>query len=144
MGFGLPAAIGAQVGKPDKRVINIAGDGSIRMNIKSLETAAIYNIPVITILLNNNTLGMVRQWQTMLYNKRYSQTDLNPNLDFVKLAEVYGVEAYRVVSEDEFDDAIKKALSADRPVLIECMIDKDEKVLPFIPAGGSVEDTIEE
>ncbi|SHF30281.1 acetolactate synthase, large subunit [Caldanaerobius fijiensis DSM 17918] len=144
MGFGLPAAIGAQVGKPDKRVINIAGDGSIRMNIKSLETAAIYNIPVITVILNNNTLGMVRQWQTLLYNKRYSHTDLNPNLDFVKLSEVYGVSACRVTNEEEFNDAIKKALGENKPALIECMIDKDEKVLPFIPAGGSVEDTIEE
>ncbi|WP_026487029.1 biosynthetic-type acetolactate synthase large subunit [Caldanaerobius polysaccharolyticus] len=144
MGFGLPAAIGAKIGRPDKKVINIAGDGSIRMNIKSLETAALYHVPVITVILNNNVLGMVRQWQTILYKKRYSQTDLNPSLDFVKLSQAYGVDALRVTTPEEFDEAMKKALAEDKPLVIECMIDKDEKVLPFIPAGGSVEDTIEE
>jgi len=110
MGFGLPAAIGAKIGRPDKKVINIAGDGSIRMNIKSLETAALYHVPVITVILNNNVLGMVRQWQTILYKKRYSQTDLNPSLDFVKLSQAYGVDALRVTTPEEFDEAMKKPL----------------------------------
>lgn len=144
MGFGLPAAMGAQIAAPDKKVINIAGDGSIRMNIKALETAVLYDIPVITVILNNNTLGMVRQWQTLLYNKRYSYTDLSPDLDFVKLSEAYGVEAVRAATEQEFNEAISYALNLNKPYVIECMIDKDEKVLPFIPAGGSVEDTIED
>ena len=142
MGFGLPAAIGAQVGKPDKRVVNIAGDGSLRMNIHALETAAVYNIPVITVLLNNRTLGMVRQWQNLLYNKRFSQTDLNANLNFANLANDFGVEGIRVTTKEEFEKAFKKAYSQKRPFMIECIIDKDEMVLPFIPAGGTVENTI--
>lgn len=142
MGFGLPAAIGAQVGNPKKRVVNIAGDGSIRMNIHAFETAAIYNIPVITIILNNQTLGMVRQWQKLLFNKRYSETDLNPNLDFSKVAEALGVAAKRISTKEEFEGAFAEAITYNRPYVLECMIDKDEMVLPFIPAGGTVEDTI--
>ncbi|HHW57533.1 MAG TPA: biosynthetic-type acetolactate synthase large subunit [Clostridia bacterium] len=142
MGFGLPASIGAQVGKPDKRVVNIAGDGSLRMNIHALETAAVYNIPVITVLLNNQTLGMVRQWQNLLYEKRFSQTDLNANLNFAKLASDFGVEGIRVTTKEDFEEALKKAYSEDRPFMIECIIDKNEMVLPFIPAGGTVENTI--
>ncbi|MDI6605108.1 MAG: biosynthetic-type acetolactate synthase large subunit [Thermoanaerobacteraceae bacterium] len=143
MGFGLPAALGAQVGRPDKRVINIAGDGSIRMNIHAFETAAIYNIPVITIILNNQALGMVRQWQNLLYDKRFSHTDLNANLNFTKIAEAFGVEAERINTKEQFENAFKKAISLNKPYVIECMIDKDEMVLPFIPAGGTVENTIE-
>lgn len=142
MGFGLPAAIGSQVGRPDRRVVNIAGDGSIRMNIHALETAAIYNIPVITVLLNNQTLGMVRQWQNLLYNKRFSETDLNANLNFANLANAFGVEGIRVKTKEEFEGAFKKAYGEKRPFVIECIIDKDEMVLPFIPAGGTVENTI--
>lgn len=142
MGFGLPASIGAQVGRPDKRVVNIAGDGSLRMNIHSLETASVYNIPVITVLLNNQSLGMVRQWQHLFNQKRFSQTDLNPNLEFAKLATDFGVEGIKVRTKDDFEAAFKKAYSENRPFMIECIIDKDEMVLPFIPAGGTVEDTI--
>ncbi|AEM77536.1 biosynthetic-type acetolactate synthase large subunit [Thermoanaerobacter wiegelii] len=142
MGFGLPAAIGAQVGRPDKRVVNIAGDGSLRMNIHALETAAVYNIPVITVLLNNQTLGMVRQWQNLLYDKRFSHTDLNANLNFAKLASDFGVEGIRATTKEEFEKAFKKAYGEKRPFMIECIIDKDEMVLPFIPAGGTVENTI--
>jgi acetolactate synthase, large subunit, biosynthetic type len=143
MGFGLPAAIGAQVGRNDKRVVNIAGDGSIRMNIHALETMAIYNIPVITIILNNQTLGMVRQWQNLLFNKRYSQTDLNPNLDFSKVAEAFGVSGRRIHTKEEFEGSLKEALSNNKPYVLECMIDKDEMVLPFIPAGGTIEEMID-
>lgn len=143
MGFGLPASIGAQVGRNDKRVVNIAGDGSIRMNIHALETMAIYNIPVITIILNNQTLGMVRQWQNLLFNKRYSQTDLNPNLDFSKVAEAFGVSGRRIYTKEEFEESFKEALSNNKPYVLECMIDKDEMVLPFIPAGGTIEEMID-
>ncbi|TCW35288.1 acetolactate synthase large subunit [Thermohydrogenium kirishiense] len=143
MGFGLPAAIGAQVGRNDKRVVNIAGDGSIRMNIHAFETMAIYNIPVITIILNNQTLGMVRQWQNLLFNKRYSQTDLNPNLDFSKVAEAFGISGKRIYTKEEFKESFKEALSHNKPYVLECMIDKDEMVLPFIPAGGTIEEMID-
>ncbi|MBP2072133.1 biosynthetic-type acetolactate synthase large subunit [Thermoanaerobacterium butyriciformans] len=143
MGFGLPASIGAQVGRNDKRVVNIAGDGSIRMNIHALETMAIYNIPVITIILNNQTLGMVRQWQNLLFNKRYSQTDLNPNLDFSKVAEAFGISGRRIYTKEEFEESLKEALSNNKPYVLECMIDKDEMVLPFIPAGGTIEEMID-
>ncbi|MGF7397904.1 biosynthetic-type acetolactate synthase large subunit [Thermoanaerobacterium thermosaccharolyticum] len=143
MGFGLPASIGAQVGRNDKRVVNIAGDGSIRMNIHAFETMAIYNIPVITIILNNQTLGMVRQWQNLLFNKRYSQTDLNPNLDFSKVAEAFGISGKRIYTKEEFKESFKEALSNNKPYVLECMIDKDEMVLPFIPAGGTIEEMID-
>ncbi|AGB17773.1 biosynthetic-type acetolactate synthase large subunit [Thermoanaerobacterium thermosaccharolyticum] len=143
MGFGLPAAIGAQVGRNDKRVVNIAGDGSIRMNIHAFETMAIYNIPVITIILNNQTLGMVRQWQNLLFNKRYSQTDLNPNLDFSKVAEAFGISGKRIYTKEKFEESFKEALSNNKPCVLECMIDKDEMVLPFIPAGGTIEEMID-
>ncbi|WP_434640221.1 biosynthetic-type acetolactate synthase large subunit [Thermoanaerobacterium thermosaccharolyticum] len=143
MGFGLPAAIGAQVGRNDKRVVNIAGDGSIRMNIHAFETMAIYNIPVITIILNNQTLGMVRQWQNLLFNKRYSQTDLNPNLDFSKVAEAFGISGKRIYTKEKFEESFKEALSNNKPYVLECMIDKDEMVLPFIPAGGTIEEMID-
>jgi len=142
MGFGLPASIGAQVGRPDKRVVNIAGDGSLRMNIHALETAAFYNIPVIIVLLNNQALGMVRQWQYLFNEKRFSQTDLNPHLNFAKIANDFGVEGIRVTTKEDFEKAFKKAYSEKKPFMIECIIDKDEMVLPFIPAGGTVEDTI--
>lgn len=142
MGFGLPASIGAQVGRPDKRVVNIAGDGSLRMNIHALETAAFYNIPVIIVLLNNQALGMVRQWQYLFNEKRFSQTDLNPHLNFAKIASDFGVEGIRVTTKEDFEKAFKKAYSEKKPFMIECIIDKDEMVLPFIPPGGTVEDTI--
>ncbi len=143
MGFGLPASIGAQVGRDDKRVVNIAGDGSIRMNIHALETMSVYNIPVITIILNNQTLGMVRQWQNLLYDKRFSQTDLNPNLNFSKVAEAFGVAGRRIYTKEEFTDAFSEALSNNKPYVLECIIDKDEMVLPFIPAGGTIEEMID-
>jgi len=143
MGFGLPASIGAQVGRDDKRVVNIAGDGSIRMNIHALETMSVYNIPVITIILNNQTLGMVRQWQNLLYDKRFSQTDLNPNLNFSKVAEAFGVTGKRIYTKEEFTDAFSEALSNNKPYVLECIIDKDEMVLPFIPAGGTIEEMID-
>ncbi|ERM91268.1 biosynthetic-type acetolactate synthase large subunit [Caldanaerobacter subterraneus] len=142
MGFGLPASIGAQVGRPDKRVVNIAGDGSLRMNIHALETVAFYNIPVIIVLLNNQALGMVRQWQYLFNEKRFSQTDLNPHLNFAKIATDFGVEGIRVTTKEDFEKAFKKAYSEKKPFMIECIIDKDEMVLPFIPAGGTVENTI--
>ncbi|MDI3311620.1 MAG: thiamine pyrophosphate-dependent enzyme, partial [Thermoanaerobacterium sp.] len=115
----------------------------IRMNIHALETMAVYDIPVITIILNNQTLGMVRQWQNLLYNKRFSQTDLNPNLNFSKVAEAFGVSGRRIYTKEEFTDAFSEALSNNKPYVLECIIDKDEMVLPFIPAGGTIEEMID-
>jgi acetolactate synthase-1/2/3 large subunit len=139
MGYGLGAAIGAKVGNPDKTVINIAGDGCFRMNMNEIATAARYNIPVIEVVINNHVLGMVRQWQTLFYGKRYSQTILNDSVDFVKLAEALGAEGIRVTKKEELAPAIEKALSLGKPVVIDCIIDSDDKVFPMVPAGKSIE-----
>ena len=135
MGYGLGAAIGAQVGRPEKKVINIAGDGCFRMNMNELATAGRYNIPVIEVVLNNHVLGMVRQWQTLFYGQRYSATTLNDNVDFVKVAEALGATGIRVTTLEELRPAIEKALAANGPVLLDCQIDSDDKVFPMIPAG---------
>jgi acetolactate synthase-1/2/3 large subunit len=139
MGYGLGAAIGAKVGNPDKTVINIAGDGCFRMNMNEIATAARYNIPVIEIVINNHVLGMVRQWQTLFYGKRYSQTILDDSVDFVKLAEALGAEGIRVTRKEELAPAIEKAISLGRPVVIDCIIDSDDKVFPMVPAGKPIE-----
>lgn len=138
MGYGLGAAIGAKVGCPEKTVLNIAGDGCFRMNMNEIATAARYNIPVIEVVINNHVLGMVRQWQTLFYGKRYSQTVLNDNVDFVKVAEALGAEGIRVTKKEELAPAIERAISLGRPVVIDCVIDCDDKVFPMVPAGAPI------
>ena len=143
MGYGLGACIGAQVGQPDKICINIAGDGCFRMNMQELATASRYNIPIIQVVINNHVLGMVRQWQTLFYGKRYSQTVLNDKVDFCKVAEGLGCEAIRVTKKEEVGSAIEKAISLKGPVLIECMIPEDDKVFPMVPAGAPISEVFD-
>lgn len=142
MGFGYGAAIGAKVAMPDRTVIHITGDGSFYMNLNEVSTAVEHNLPIITIILNNSTLGMVRQWQTVFYEKRYSSTDINKRMDYVKVAEGFGAKGFHCETLSEFEDAFEAALKEKVPVWIECIIDRDLKVLPMIPAGGTVEDII--
>ena len=144
MGYGLGAAIGAKVGCPEKTVINIAGDGCFRMNMNEIATAARYNIPVIEVVINNHVLGMVRQWQTLFYGKRYSNTILNDNVDFVKLAEAMGAVGIRVTKKEEFEPTLRKAMELGRPVVIDCIIDKDDKVFPMVPAGAAIEEVFDQ
>lgn len=138
MGYGLGACIGAQLGQPDKLCINIAGDGCFRMNMNELATASRYNIPIIQVVINNHVLGMVRQWQTLFYGKRYSQTVLSDKVDFCKVAEGLGCEAIRVTTKEEVQPAIEKAIALKAPVLIECIIPEDDKVFPMVPAGAPI------
>jgi len=138
MGFGFPAAMGVKRAKPDSISINITGDGSILMNIQELMTAVEYKLPVINIILNNNYLGMVRQWQTLFYDKRHSGTDLSAQPDFIKLAEAFGGVGYRVTTEAEFDAAIQDAVAKNVVALIDVVVDREENVLPMVPAGGSL------
>ncbi len=139
MGYGLGACIGAKMGRPDKHVINIAGDGCFRMNMNELATASRYNIPIIQIVINNHVLGMVRQWQTLFYGHRYSNTVLNDKMDFVKVSEGMGVKSYKAASKDEFKAAFDEALTLNEPVMIECVIDNDDKVWPMVAPGDSIE-----
>jgi len=143
MGYGLGACIGAQVGQPDKICINIAGDGCFRMNMNELATASRYNIPIIQVVINNHVLGMVRQWQTLFYGKRYSQTVLNDKVDFCKVAEALGCAAIRVTGKEEVAPAIEKAISMKCPVLIECVIPEDDKVFPMVPAGAPISEVFD-
>ena len=138
MGYGLGASIGAQVGMPDKQVINIAGDGCFRMNMNEIATAVRYQLPLIQVVFNNHVLGMVRQWQTLFYGGRYSNTILEDKTDFVKLAEAMGAKGIRVTKKEEVEDALKEALAAKEPVVIECVIDKDEKVWPMVAPGKAI------
>lgn len=138
MGFGFPAAMGVKRAQPEKISINITGDGSILMNIQELMTAVIYKLPVINIILNNNYLGMVRQWQTLFYDDRKSQTVLDQQPDFVKVAEAFGGIGYRVTTKEEYDAAIKDAVEKNIVAFIEVIIDREEIVLPMVPAGGSL------
>ncbi len=138
MGYGLGACIGAQIGRPDKQVINIAGDGCFRMNMNELATASRYNVPIIQVVINNHVLGMVRQWQTLFYDKRYSQTVLDAKVDYCKVAEALGCSAIRVTTKEEVAPAIEKALASNGPVLVECMIPEDDKVFPMVPAGAPI------
>ena len=140
----LGASLGAQVGCPDKRVINIAGDGCFRMNMNELATASRYNIPIIEVIINNQVLGMVRQWQTLFYGKRYSQTVLNDKVDYIKLSEALGVKAIRVTKKEEVEGAIKEALSTKGPVVIEVVIESDDKVFPMVAPGKNLEDCFDE
>ena len=143
MGYGLGACIGAQVGQPDKICINIAGDGCFRMNMQELATASRYNIPIVQVVINNHVLGMVRQWQTLFYGKRYSQTVLNDSVDFCKVAEGLGCAAIRVTKKEEVKDAIEKAIAMKAPVLVECIIPEDDKVFPMVPAGAPIADVFD-
>ncbi len=138
MGYGLGASIGAKIARPDKKVINIAGDGCFRMNMNEIATAVRYNVPIVQVVINNHVLGMVRQWQTLFYGQRYSNTILNDAVDFVKLAEAMGAKAYRITSKDEVDAVLAEALNQDVPVVIECQIAEDDKVFPMVAPGGAI------
>ena len=149
MGYGLGASIGAKMacgdmGHPDTPVFNIAGDGCFRMNMNEIATATRYNIPIIQVVINNHVLGMVRQWQTLFYGKRYSQTILNDGVDFVKVAEALGAEGIRVTKKEEVAPAVEKAIALGKPVVIDCVIDCDDKVFPMVPAGAPIEDTFDQ
>ena len=143
MGYGLGACIGAKVGKPDKICVNIAGDGCFRMNMNELATASRYNIPIIQVIINNHVLGMVRQWQTLFYEKRYSQTVLTDKVDFVKVSEGLGCEAIRVTKKEEVAPAFERAIALNKPVVIECIIEEDDKVFPMVPAGAAISDAFD-
>ena len=142
MGYGYGAAIGAQVGCPDKRVIHFTGDGSFHMNLNECCTAVREKLPVITIIMNNQVLGMVYQWQTAFYGSRYSSTDPGRATNFPKLAEAFGAKGYSASTPQEFEEVFKKALQENGPVWIDCAIAKNERVLPMIPSGGTIEDMI--
>ncbi len=144
MGYGLGAAIGAKVGCPDKVVVNIAGDGCFRMNMNEIATAARNHIPVIQVVINNHVLGMVRQWQTLFYEGRYSNTILEDGVDFVKLAEAMGASGIRVTKKEEVAPALEKAIALGGPVVIDCIIDKDDKVFPMVPAGAAIEEVFDQ
>lgn len=139
MGYGLGASLGAKLARPDETVVNIAGDGCFRMNMNEIATAARYNIPIIQIVINNHVLGMVRQWQTLFYDKRYSNTVLKDSVDFVKLSEAMGAEAYRATTIEEFENAFQKAQKSDGPVVIDCIINEDDKVWPMVAPGKAIE-----
>ena len=144
MGYGLGAAIGAKLGRKDKTVINIAGDGCFRMNMNELATATRYNIPVIEVIMNNHVLGMVRQWQDLFYGKRYSHTVLNDQVDFVKLAEAMGAKGYRVEKMEDFETVFKEAVELNIPVLIDCQIACDDKVYPMVSPGAPISDAFDD
>ncbi len=143
MGYGLGAAIGAKMGCKDRTVINIAGDGCFRMNMNEVATATRYNIPVIEIIFNNHVLGMVRQWQDLFYGKRYSATVLDDQVDFVKVAEGMGAKAYRVTTIDEFENAFKEAVSLNIPCVIDCIIDREDKVFPMVSPGAAISEAFD-
>ena len=138
MGYGLGAAIGAKTANPDKTVINIAGDGCFRMNMNEIATAVRQKLPLREVVVNNHVLGMVRQWQDLFYEERYSATVLRDNVDFVKLAEAMGATGIRVTTSEEFDAALEQALAADGPVVLDCIIDSDDKVWPMVAPGAAI------
>lgn len=149
MGYGLGAALGAKLGcwdmgEPDRVVVNIAGDGCFRMNMNEIATATRYNIPVIQVVINNHVLGMVRQWQTLFYGKRYSHTVLNDSVDFVKLAEAMGAKAYRVDRMEEFRTVFQEALELGAPVVIDCQVNCDDKVFPMVSPGAPIQDAFDD
>ena len=144
MGYGLGASLGAKVGRPEKTVVNIAGDGCFRMNMNEIATATRHNIPVIQVVINNHVLGMVRQWQNLFYEQRYSATVLNDAVDFVKLAEAMGAEGVRASTREEFKEAFAKALKSGHPVVIDCQIDSDDKVWPMVAPGAPISEAFDE
>lgn len=143
MGFGLGAAMGAKMGRPDKTVINIAGDGCFRMNMNEIATLSRYQIPVVEVVINNHVLGMVRQWQTLFYGQRYSYTILDDATDFVKVAEAMGAKGIRVTKKEDIKAAIEEAIACGGPVVIDCQIDRDEKVFPMVAAGAAIEEVFD-
>ena len=143
MGYGLGACIGAKLGRPDKTVINIAGDGCFRMNMQELATASRYNIPIIEVVINNQVLGMVRQWQTLFYGHRYSQTILNDAVDYCKVAEALGCKAFKVETKEDAATAIQAALECKQPALIEVVIHEDDKVFPMVSPGAPISDVFD-
>ena len=144
MGYGLGAAIGAKMGRPDKIVVNIGGDGCFRMNMNEIATAVRCGKPLIQIVMNNHVLGMVRQWQTLFYGQRYSHTVLNDAVDFVKIAEGMGAKAIRITKMEEVEPVLKEALNSDGPVVLDCWIDQDLSVFPMVPAGANLDDVFDE
>lgn len=144
MGYGLGASIGVKYGKPDQYVFNIAGDGCFRMNMNELATASRYNVPIIEVILNNHVLGMVRQWQTLFYGKRYSATVLDDKVDFCKTAEGLGCKAIRVTKKEEVAPAILEAMDSQGPVVIECVIEEDDKVFPMVAPGAPIDDVFDQ
>lgn len=144
MGYSMGAAMGAQMGCPQKQVIMFTGDGGFHMNLSELATMASYGIPVKMFVMNNKVLGMVRQWQKLFYGNRFSDTDPHRKTDFVKVAEAFGVKGMRINTNDEIDSVVKEALEYQGPVLVDCRISPDSNVLPMIPPGGAHTDIIEE
>ncbi len=144
MGYGLGASLGAKTGCPDKTVVNIAGDGCFRMNMNEVATAARHNIPVIQVVINNHVLGMVRQWQDLFYDERYSATVLRDAVDFVKLAEAMGAEGIRAESQEQFREGFARALELNKPVVIDCQIDSDDKVWPMVAPGAAISEVFDE
>lgn len=144
MGYGLGASLGAKMGCKDKKVFNIAGDGCFRMNMNEIATATRYNIPIIQVVVNNHVLGMVRQWQTLFYGKRYSHTVLNDQVDFVKLAEAMGAKTYLVTRKEDLKPVLEEAMGLDIPVVIECQIQCDDKVFPMVSPGAPIQDVFDD
>ena len=144
MGYGLGAAMGAKIAKPEKTVINVAGDGCFRMNLNELATASRYNIPIVEVVINNHVLGMVRQWQTLFYGGRYSATVLDDKVDFVKVAEGLGCKAIRITKKEEVGPALEEAVAYGGPVVLDCQIDQDDKVFPMVPAGAAIDEVFDE
>lgn len=143
MGYGVGASIGAKMGRRDKVVINIAGDGCFRMNMNEIMTATRYNIPIIQIVLNNHVLGMVRQWQTLFYGKRYSATVLDDGVDFAKIAEGMGAKAYTITKKEDFEPALREAISLNIPVVMDVQIDNDDKVFPMVAPGAGIQEAFD-
>lgn len=139
MGFGIPAAIGAQFGKPDHLVINISGDGSFQMNIQELTTIRTHNLPIKTVLMNNGYLGMVRQWQELFFDKRYAMTPLDDNPDFVRVAEAFGIKAMAIEKRGQVEKGIAAMLEHDGPFLLDVRVDREENVFPMVPAGAAID-----
>ncbi len=144
MGYGLGASLGVKVANKDKVVVNIAGDGCFRMNMNEIATAARYNIPIIQLVVNNHVLGMVRQWQTLFYGKRYSNTTLNDSVDFVKLAEAMGAKGYRITKMEEVESVLKEAIELNIPVVIDCQIGSDDKVFPMVAPNAPISEAFSE
>lgn len=144
MGYGLGASMGAKIARPEKTVINIAGDGCFRMNLNELATASRYNIPIVEVVINNHVLGMVRQWQTLFYGGRYSATVLDDKVDFVKVAEGLGCKAVRITKKEEVGPALEEAIAYGGPVVLDCQIDCDDKVFPMVPAGAAIDEVFDE
>jgi len=144
MGFGLPAAMGAKVGCPDQIVFDVAGDGSFQMNSQELATLVLNDIPVISVILNNGYLGMVRQWQDLFYDRKYSHTNIENSVNFVKLAEAYGALGILVEKKSELKEAVQTAIKSGRPTVIDVRVDREENVYPMVPAGASINEILDE